>query len=218
MVQFVAYYRVSTDRQGRSGLGLEAQQKAVRTDVTVWGGELIAEFTEIESGKRDDRPQLAAALAVCRKRKATLCIAKLDRLARRVSFISTLMDGDVDFVACDMPMASRLTLHILAAVAEHEREMISQRTKAALAAAKSRGSTLGNPRLATARETANRNHSAKADALAANVLPIVREVQASGLTTLAAIAGALNARGVRTARGGPWYPATVRNLLLRAPS
>ena len=128
------------------------------------------------------------------------------------------MDGDVDFVACDMPLASRLTLHILAAVAEHEREMISQRTKAALAAARARGRKLGNPRLAVARETANRNHTAKANALAANVLPIVREVQATGLTTLAAIAGALNARGVRTARGGPWHPATVRNLLLRAPA
>lgn len=99
MTQFVAYYRVSTDRQGRSGLGLEAQQKAVRDEVTVCRGELVAEFTEIESGKRDDRPQLAAALAICRKRRATLIIAKLDRLARRVSFISALMDGDVEFIA-----------------------------------------------------------------------------------------------------------------------
>jgi DNA invertase Pin-like site-specific DNA recombinase len=218
MARFIGYYRVSTNRQGKSGLGLEAQQKAVRDNVAVWAGELISEVTEIESGKNDDRPQLAAAIAACRKHKAVLVIAKLDRLARRVSFISALMDGDVDFVACDMPLASRLTLHILAAVAEHEREMISQRTKVALAAARARGRKLGNPRLAAAREIANRNHSAKADALAANVLPIVREVQATGLTTLAAIAGALNARGVRTARGGPWHAATVRNLLLRAPA
>ena len=218
MARFIGYYRVSTHRQGKSGLGLDAQQRAVRDCVAARGGQLVGEFTEIESGKNDDRPQLAAAMAACRKERAVLLIAKLDRLARRVSFISALMDGDVDFVACDMPAASRLTLHILAAVAEHERDMISQRTKAALMAARTRGRKLGNPRLAAARETANRNHSAKADALAANVLPIVREVQASGLTTLAAIAGALNARGVRTARGGPWYPATVRNLLLRAPA
>jgi DNA invertase Pin-like site-specific DNA recombinase len=218
MARFIAYYRVSTDRQGKSGLGLDAQQKAVRDNVAVWAGELVAEFTEVESGKRNDRPQLAAAMAACRKHKAVLCIAKLDRLARNVAFIANLMDAGVDFVAVDMPNANHLTLHIMAAFAQHEREAISTRTKAALAAAKSRGRKLGNPRLAVARETANRNHSAKADALAANVLPIVREVQATGLTTLAAIAGALNARGVRTARGGPWHAATVRNLLLRAPA
>jgi DNA invertase Pin-like site-specific DNA recombinase len=218
MARFIAYYRVSTDRQGKSGLGLDAQQKAVRDNVAVWAGELVAEFTEVESGKRNDRPQLAAAMAACRKHKAVLCIAKLDRLARNVAFIANLMDAGVDFVAVDMPNANHLTLHIMAAFAQHEREAISTRTKAALAAARARGRKLANPRLAAARDTTNRNHTAKADALAANVLPIVREVQASGLTTLAAIAGALNARGVRTARGGPWYPATVRNLLLRAPA
>jgi DNA invertase Pin-like site-specific DNA recombinase len=120
-------------------LGLEAQRAAVNVYITSQRGTLLEEYREIESGKKDDRPQLAAALAACRKHKAVLVIAKLDRLARRVSFISALMDGDVDFVACDFPQANRLTLHILAAVAEHERAMISDRTKAALKAAKARG-------------------------------------------------------------------------------
>jgi DNA invertase Pin-like site-specific DNA recombinase len=139
--QFVAYYRVSTDRQGRSGLGLEAQQAAVRGYLSA--SAPIAEFIEIESGKRNDRPQLEQALALCRKRKARLVIAKLDRLSRNLAFIATLMDSGVEFVAVDNPHANRLTLHILAAVAEHERHMIADRTKAALQAAKNRGMRLG---------------------------------------------------------------------------
>src|SRR5262245_36539818 len=133
--RFVSYVRVSTERQGKSGLGIEAQRQAVNAYTGSQHGHLLEEFREVESGKKDDRPQLVAALASCRKHKAVLVIAKLDRLARRVSFISALMDGDVDFVACDFPQANRLTLHILAAVAEHEREMISQRTRGALQAA-----------------------------------------------------------------------------------
>ena len=139
--QFAAYYRVSTDRQGRSGLGLEAQQAAVRG--YLGKSTPIGEFTEIETGKRNDRPQLELALALCRKRKARLVIAKLDRLSRNLAFIAALMDSGVEFVAVDNPHATRLTLHILAAVAEHEREMIAQRTKAALQAAKARGVRLG---------------------------------------------------------------------------
>lgn len=136
-MDFIAYYRVSTDKQGRSGLGLDAQKQAV--DSFVAGcGTILKEFTEVESGKRTDRPQLAEALAICRQRKARLVIAKLDRLARNVHFISGLMESGVEFTACDMPEANRLTLHIIAAVAEHEREMISRRTKEALAAAKAR--------------------------------------------------------------------------------
>src|ERR1700722_18712806 len=131
---FVAYYRVSTDRQGRSGLGLEAQQAA--GPWYLGAAVPIAEFTEVETGKRNDRPQLDQALALCRKRKARLVIAKLDRLSRNLAFIAALMDASVEFVAVDNPHATRLTLHILAAVAEHEREMIAQRTKAALQAAK----------------------------------------------------------------------------------
>ena len=149
MADFVAYYRVSTDRQGASGLGLDAQRQAVACQVN--GGQLVAEFTEIESGRRHtNRPQLLAALEECRKRRATLLIARLDRLARNVAFIANLMESGADFIACDMPQANRLTIHILAAVAEHEREMISQRTKAALAAAKARGTKLGNSRAAEA--------------------------------------------------------------------
>jgi DNA invertase Pin-like site-specific DNA recombinase len=140
--QFLAYYRVSTDRQGRSGLGLEAQQAAVRG--YLGAAAPIAEFTEIETGKRNDRPQLKEALALCRKRKAKLVIAKLDRLSRNLAFIATLMDSGVEFVAVDNPHATRLTLHILAAaVAEHERHMIADRTTAALQAAKARGIRLG---------------------------------------------------------------------------
>jgi DNA invertase Pin-like site-specific DNA recombinase len=133
MVSFVAYYRVSTQRQGASGLGLEAQQEAVRGFTK--GGTIVAEVVEVESGKRNDRPKLAEALALCRKTKATLIIAKLDRLARNVAFVSNLMESGVDFVAVDFPQANRLTVHILAAIAEHEAAMISQRTRAALQAA-----------------------------------------------------------------------------------
>jgi DNA invertase Pin-like site-specific DNA recombinase len=222
--KFVAYYRVSTVRQGRSGLGLEAQRKAVADHLNGGKWELVAEFTEVESGKRNDRPELARALDLCRKQKATLVIAKLDRLARNVHFISGLMQSGVDFVAVDMPQANRLTVHILAAVAEHERDMIAARTKAALAAAKARGKLLGwaNPARQDERVRASANgaagNRARADRFASNVLPIVRQIKDAGIGTLEGIASALNARGVATARGGAWYPATVRNLLAREVS
>ena len=148
--KFVAYYRVSTDRQGKSGLGLDAQREAVTSYLNGGSWQLVQEFVEVESGKRADRPQLAAALAACRKHKAKLVIAKLDRLSRNLAFVATLMESGVEFVAVDNPHANKLTIHILAAVAQHEREMISERTKAALAAARARGTQLGNPRLAAA--------------------------------------------------------------------
>src|SRR5215204_4097354 len=144
--RFISYLRVSTDRQGRSGLGLEAQRKAVEDYLNGGHWRLAAEVVEIESGKRNDRPKLAEALRLCRLHGAVLIIAKLDRLARNVAFISNLMESGVEFTAVDFPQANRLTVHILAAVAEHEREMISQRTKAALAAAKARGKRLGGDR------------------------------------------------------------------------
>jgi DNA invertase Pin-like site-specific DNA recombinase len=143
--RFVAYYRVSTDRQGRSGLGLEAQQKAVMDYLNGGAWELVGGFVEVESGNKADRPELARAVDACRKHKARLVIAKLDRLSRNLAFVATLMESGVEFVAVDNPHANKLTIHILAAVAEHEREAISERTKAALAAAKARGRRLGTP-------------------------------------------------------------------------
>src|SRR5262249_4207752 len=149
--KFVAYFRVSTDRQGKSGLGLEAQRKSVLDYLDGGRWELVAEFTEVESGKRSDRPELTKAIGVCKRHKAKLVIAKLDRLSRNLAFIATLMESGVEFIAVDNPHANKLTIHILAAVAQHEREMISARTSAALKAAKARGKRLGNPKLAEAR-------------------------------------------------------------------
>ncbi|CCG43194.1 recombinase family protein [Magnetospirillum molischianum] len=210
---FVAYYRVSTDRQGRSGLGLDAQRAAVTTYIA-GRGELAADFTEIESGSKIDRPQLAAALEMASRKRAVLVIARLDRLARNVAFIAGLMDSRVEFVACDMPHASRLTLHILAAVAEHEREMISQRTKAALAEAKRRGVRLGNPDGREARVLAAVANRTEAVRRAVIVLPVIESLQAQGLG-LRAIARELERRGIKTARGGRWAAATVRAILAR---
>jgi DNA invertase Pin-like site-specific DNA recombinase len=214
--QYIAYYRVSTARQGQSGLGLEAQRQSVSHFVTS-AGDLADQFVEVESGKRNDRPELQAALAACRRLGATLIIAKLDRLARNVAFVSNLMEAGVEFVAVDNPHASKLTIHILCAVAEHEREMISERTRAALKAAKARGVRLGSPRghskslgRARAKLTAN------ADERAASVRAIIADIQRAGLTSYRQIATALNARGIATARNGQWHPATVRGVLLRA--
>ena len=219
---FISYVRVSTDKQGRSGLGLDAQRDAVSRYLSSAGGYLVAEYVEVESGKRDERPQLAAALAACRRHKATLVIAKLDRLSRRVSFISAVMDSGVDFIAVDQPHATRLTLHILAAVAEHEREMISARTKAALAAAKRRGRKLGwsipsrRDEQAAAAAKGAAGNAGKADDFAKNIVPVIKAVRASGASSLAAVADSLNARGIKTARGGRWYATTVRNIEARA--
>lgn len=217
--KFVAYYRVSTDKQGRSGLGLEAQRQAVVDFINGNGNKVVAEFTEVESGKRKDRPELAKALAACKKHRAKLVIAKLDRLARNVHFISGLMESGVDFVAVDMPEANKLTVHILAAVAEHEREMISQRTKAALAAAKERGIRLGNPtNLSEARSKSLEVRSDQVDQFAANVLPVIRSIKSSGACTLRDIAEALNNRGIKTARNGSWHAASVKRVLDRNPA
>lgn len=219
---FIAYYRVSTDRQGRSGLGLEAQRKAVMDYLNGGNWQLTGEFTEVESGKRsDNRPELAKALEACRRHKAKLVIAKLDRLARNVHFISGLMESKVDFVAADMPIVDKLTVHIMAAMAEHEREQISARTKAALAAAKARGTKLGwaipgrgHEQLYAARKGVSVRIQ-QADAFAANALPIIRDIEAAGITTLTGIAEALNARGIKTARGSKWAPTTVKNVMKR---
>ncbi len=210
MVDFIAYYRVSTDRQGASGLGLDAQRQAVAGFIGT--GQLVAEFTEIESGRRHtNRPQLLAALAECRKRRAVLLIARLDRLARNVAFISALMENGTDFIACDMPQASRLTIHILAAVAEHEREMISTRTKAALAEAKRRGTALGNPRIEEARSLALAAHHARRPAPEVCTLMTAWQAQGKGLREMARDLNRLN---IRPPRGRQWYASSVKNQLM----
>jgi DNA invertase Pin-like site-specific DNA recombinase len=206
---FIAYYRVSTERQGQSGLGIDAQRSAVAAYVA-GRGDVLAELVEVESGRKNDRPQLAAALDLCRRKRAVLVIAKLDRLARSVAFISNLMDSGVEFVAVDMPQANRVLLHIMAAMAEHEREMISQRTKAALAAAKERGTKLGNPRPDSAKASAVA--SAEAAAFRETVAPLIRSLRAEG-KTLREIAEELNRRRMASARGGRWHPTAVRRLI-----
>lgn len=221
-MQIVSYLRVSTARQGASGLGLEAQRSAVTAFATTGAHSPVAEFVEVESGSKAIRPQLIAALATCRLHRATLVIAKLDRLARNVAFIANLMDGGVEFVACDMPHANRLTLHLLAAIAEHEREMISQRTKAALQAAKARGVRLGNPRGAAAlldgctaaARASVAARRARAALHAAGVGPILSELSAAGLNSREAAAD-LNRRGVPAPSGGAWYEGQVRRALGR---
>ncbi len=214
MVDYIAYYRASTDRQRISGLGLEAQRQAVAGYLVAAGGKLVAEYTEIESGRRHtNRPQLRAALDGCRKHRATLLIARLDRLSRNVAFIATLMESGAEFVAVDMPQASKFTIHILAAVAEHEREMISTRTKAALAAAKARGVVLGNPQLAEARARIEARRQAQRPA--PEVVALVTSWRGQG-KSLRAIAGDLNRMQVRTPGGAQWYASSVRNLLQAA--
>jgi DNA invertase Pin-like site-specific DNA recombinase len=218
--KFVAYYRVSTAKQGASGLGLEAQQESVRSYLNGGRWKMVDEVTEIESGKRNDRPALANALALCRLHKATLIIAKLDRLARNVAFISNLMESSVEFTAVDFPQANRLTVHILAAVAEHEAQMISQRTKAALQAARARGVTLGTPKHDQIARSAPKGNRASAQVRgeaarrrASDVLPVIQSVKASGVTTLAGIAEKLNDRGIPAPRGGCWSPIQVSRVM-----
>ncbi|HSH77375.1 MAG TPA: recombinase family protein [Herpetosiphonaceae bacterium] len=210
---YVAYFRVSTAKQGRSGLGLEAQQQAITQFLN--GAVPIAEFVEVESGKNSDRPQLDAALAAARKAKAVLVIAKLDRLARNVAFIANLMESRVPFVCCDRPNAKPFELHIYAAMAEEEARAISQRTKEALAMARARGVRLGAPDPRTGSARGVKQIKDKADRYAANVLPIIEKIRTSGVTTLAGIAEELNTRNVKTARGGRWQATTVHRVLAR---
>ena len=221
MRQIVSYLRVSTGKQGKSGLGIEAQREAIARFAAAQGCEILAEVVEVETGKGSDaldrRPKLAEALAKARKAKAAVVVAKLCRLSRDVAFISGLMAQRVPFIVAELGAdADPFMLHIYAALAEKERGMIAERTRAALAAKKAQGAVLGNrTNLAeAAAKGADANRTA-ADGFAANVLPIVRQIQAAGATTHRAIAAALNARGIRTARGGAWHDSTVRNLLAR---
>lgn len=216
--RFVSYLRVSTARQGASGLGLEAQRAAVAAHLNGGDWTLLSEIVEVESGKRNDRPALAEALRLCRQQKATLVIAKLDRLARNVHFISGLMESGVEFLAVDMPSANRFVVHILAAVAEQEAEAISKRTKAALAAAKERGTVLGGRRVSAERfaaigAAARQTFRTRAAKQRAQVLPVIAGIQGQGISTLRAIAAELNAREVDAPRGGQWSAVQVQRIL-----
>jgi DNA invertase Pin-like site-specific DNA recombinase len=222
MKSVVSYIRVSTQQQGHSGLGIEAQRAAIVRFAEAEGYTIAAEHVEIETGKGSDaldrRPELAAALAAARKLRCPVIVAKLDRLSRDVHFISGLMTQKVPFIVAELGAdADPFMLHLYAALAEKERSLISQRTRAALAAKKAQGVKLGNrTNLGEAQQKGQAANGAQADRHAANVLPIIREIQAAGVGTLAGIADALNARGVRTARGGRWHSSTVRNALDRA--
>lgn len=235
MRKFVSYCRVSTAKQGRSGLGLEAQRAAIAEFLK--GGKLIAEYVDVETGKNDDRPELRKALHHAKVTGATLVIAKLDRLSRNLRFIAELQESKVKFVCADMAEANELTIHIFAALAQHERKVISKRTRDALQAVRRAEKSprkarerrdagkqpLGNPNGARAlKRTGKCNPAAvaelkaKADRLAQEVLPVVDDIRTAGITTLQGIAAELNERGILTARKGHWYATTVRNLLARS--
>jgi DNA invertase Pin-like site-specific DNA recombinase len=224
-MKIVAYYRVSTRRQGQSGLGLEGQQAAVAAYASTNSGQLVKSYTEVESGKRADRPELAKAIAHARLAKATLVIAKLDRLARNVAFLSALMESGCDFRACDNPHADRFTIHILAAVAEKEARDISARTKAALAAYKARGGLLGSARpeckdnlsaaaMAKGQQLAAVARQQKAKQAYAALVPLMSDLRQQGQTNRQ-IAAQLNAEGYTSRRGGPFNHVQVRLVLER---
>jgi DNA invertase Pin-like site-specific DNA recombinase len=222
MCRVIAYYRVSTEEQRRSGLGLEAQRQAVLSLCNSRGWEVIDEHTEVESGKRADRPALSAAMHHAKVTGAVLVVAKLDRLSRSVAFLSQLQDSGTKFVAADMPEANELTVHIMAAVAQAERKAIGQRTREALTAAKARGTKLGNPNGAAALRRAGKGNTDAvavirdgANSFARELAPVIADIRASGNVSLPAIANALNERHIQTRRGGIWHPTSVRNLLLR---
>jgi DNA invertase Pin-like site-specific DNA recombinase len=223
--KFIAYYRVSTDRQGRSGLGLDAQRKAVADYLNGGSWTVAAEFTEIESGSRDDRPQLARAIAASRLYGAKLVIAKLDRLSRDVHFLTGLEKSGVRFVAADMPEANEMVVHMMAVVAQAERKMISARTKAALAAAKARGQKLGGDRGKRTAFTADTNGAGRIARMAnannriAQLAPTIADLREQGVTSLGALARALTERGIPTARGSAdWTPMQVSRVLARLPN
>jgi DNA invertase Pin-like site-specific DNA recombinase len=220
--KFISYVRVSTGRQASSGLGLSAQTEAVARHAASVGGIIVAEFTEVESGRHNLRPELAKALHLAKVTGATLVIAKLDRLSRNAAFLMNLADSGARFVAADMPHANSLTVGIMALVAQQEAEAISKRTKEALKAAKARGQVLGNPNGAQAlRRAAKGNVAAvsaikeKADLHAANLKPVIDTLKAEGVLSLGAIADALNKRGMLTPRGGIWHKTSVSNLMSR---
>ena len=221
-MKLIAYHRVSTAKQGQSGLGLEAQAAAIQGYARSVAGQVLATFTEVESGKSSNRPELAKAIHLARVTGGTLVIAKLDRLSRNAAFLLTLRDSGVRFVAADMPDANELTVGVMALIAQHEREAIAKRTKEALQAAKARGTKLGNPNGANAlRRAAKGNQAgiraavAKADHHASNLAPVIASLRLEGMASLRELADALNQRGMLTPRGGRWHKSSVRNLLAR---
>lgn len=222
MQSIVLYTRVSTDRQGKSGLGLEAQRTACQQFAAQHGFQIVQEFKDVETGKGADalerRPQLATALSEAKKLKCPVLVAKLDRLSRDVAFISGLMAKGISFIVAELgPDVESFMLHIYAALAEKERRLISERTKAALIAKKAQGVKLGNrTNLRDAQRKGLEERLRRADQFAGNVLPVIQSIKEVGVTTYAGIAEALNMRGIATARGGTWYPSTVQKLLLRA--
>jgi DNA invertase Pin-like site-specific DNA recombinase len=213
--RYIALYRVSTDKQGMDGNGMTAQREIVRRFVESQHGVLEREFSEVESGRKTDteRPQLAAALDYCKKTKAICVISKIDRLGRNAEFLLKLQNSGVDFVACDCPTADKFTVGILALLAQRERELISERTRLGMAAAKAKGVKLGTPnptKAVAAMVTANKTAKGK---FAAKVLPVINEIKSAGVSTLRGICECLNRRGISTRNGKTWYPATVRNVL-----
>ena len=221
-MKIVAYHRVSTARQGASGLGLEAQTKAIEDFAYSQNAEVIGSFTEIESGKNNTRPELKKALHLGEVTGATLVIAKLDRLSRNAAFLLTLRDSDVKFIAADMPDANDLTVGIMAVIAQQERKAISTRTKDALAAAKARGIKLGNPNGAAALRQAGKGNvdairaiRANADQHAANLAPVIEMLHSEGILSLGGVALELNRRGILTPQRRRWHKSSVRNLMAR---
>jgi DNA invertase Pin-like site-specific DNA recombinase len=218
----VAYYRVSTKQQHRSGLGIEAQRAAVTRFAEAEGLQIIAEYVEAETGKGADaldrRPQLAAALSAARAAKCAVLVSKLDRLSRDVAFVSSLMAQRVPFIVAELGRdADPFMLHLYAALAEKERRLISERTKAALAAKKAQGAKLGNPRnIESAGALGRATQIVAADQFVAALLPVVNTLRITGTNTLEAISCALNDKGVRTVRGARWHVSTVANFLARA--
>lgn len=221
-MKIVTYTRVSTGKQGRSGLGLESQEAAIAAFAAVNAAHIVGSFTEVESGRNNSRPQLQAALKLARVTGSKLVIAKLDRLSRNAAFLLNLQESGVDFVACDNPTATPLTIGILALVAQDEARATSERTRAALRAAKARGQTLGNPNGAAALRRAGKGNVASCEAQRSDALTRARDlsdtlqdVQAAGFTKLSDMASELNRRGIKTARGGQWHASSIRNVLAR---
>lgn len=214
--KFVSYYRVSTQKQGLAGYGIEVQKQSVARYLASMDCELLASFEEVESGGKNDRPQLQAAIQLAKNQKAILVIAKLDRLSRNAAFLLKLQDSGVDFICCDMPNADKFSVGILALLAQKERELISQRTKAGLAVAKQRGVVLGNPNAKDAWKLAQSAIQARKRTFVANAVKIIDSIRKTGVKTNVELADCLNKRGEKTAFGKDWTEASVRRVLSAA--